>query len=86
MIQITRQAKKAGVAVISLTSYSANPIRSLADIPLFSVNKDGAFEFPQIISTASQQHVVDVLFSWLLKRDGKAREMLALSRIAVESL
>jgi DNA-binding MurR/RpiR family transcriptional regulator len=86
MIQITRQAKKAGVAVISLTSYSANPIRSLADIPLFSVNRDGEFEFPQIISTASQQHVVDVLFSCLLKRDNKARELLALSRLAVESL
>jgi RpiR family murPQ operon transcriptional repressor len=86
MIQITRQAKKAGVTVISLTSYSANPIRSLADIPLFSVNRDGAFEFPQIISTASQQHVVDVLFSCLLQRDSKARELLAFSRIAVESL
>jgi len=86
MIQITRQAKKAGVAVISLTNYSANPIRSLADIPLFSVNRDGEFEFPQIISTASQQHVVDVLFSCLVKRDSKARNMLALSRLAVESL
>jgi len=86
MIQITRQAKKAGVAVISLTNYSANPIRSLADIPLFSVNRDGEFEFPQIISTASQQHVVDMLFSCLVKRDSKARNMLALSRLAVESL
>jgi len=85
MIQITRQARKAGVAIISLTSYSANPIRSLADIPLFSVNRGGAFEFPQIISTASQQHVVDVLFSCLLTRDSKARELLALSRMAVES-
>lgn len=85
MIQITRQAKKAGVSVISLTNYNANPIRSLADIPLFSVNRGGAFEFPQIISTASQQHVVDVLFSCLLKRDSKARELLALSRMAVES-
>ena len=85
MIQITRQAKKVGVAVISLTNYSANPIRSLADIPLFSVNRDGEFEFPQIISTASQQHVVDVLFSCLLKRDSKARNLLALSRLAVES-
>ena len=85
MIQVTRQAKKAGVSVISLTNYNANPIRSLADIPLFSVNRGGAFEFPQIISTASQQHVVDVLFSCLLKRDSKARELLALSRLAVES-
>lgn len=86
MLQITRQAKKAGVAIISLTNYSANPIRSLADVPLFSVNGEGTFDFPQIISTASQQHVVDVLFTCMLNRDIKTREMLALSRRAVESL
>ena len=85
MIQITRQAKKAGVSVISLTNYSANSIRSLADIPLFSVNREGDFIFPQIISTASQQHVVDMLFSCLLKRDSKARDLLALSRSTVEN-
>lgn len=84
MIQIARQAKKAGVSIISLTNYSANPIRSLADVQLFSVNQNGGFEVPQIISSASQQHVVDVLFSLMLKRDGKARELLALSRKAVE--
>ena len=84
MIQIVRQAKKAGVSIISLTNYSANPIRSLADVQLFSVNQNGGFEVPQIISSASQQHVVDVLFSLMLKRDGKARELLALSRKAVE--
>ena len=84
MIQIARQAKKAGVSIISLTNYSANPIRSLADVQLFSVSQNGGFEVPQIISSASQQHVVDVLFSLMLKRDGKARELLALSRKAVE--
>lgn len=86
MVQITRQAKKAGVSIISLTNYDANPIRSLADVPLFSVNRKGDFEFPQIISTASQQHVVDVLFSCLLKTDSRARELLALSRLAVDDL
>jgi len=86
MVQIARQAKKAGVSIISLTNYNANPIRSLADVPLFSVNRKGDFEFPQIISTASQQHVVDVLFSCLVKRDSKARELLALSRLVVDGL
>lgn len=86
MIQITRQAKKAGVAIISLTGYSANPIRSLADVQLFCVNRQGKFDVPQIISNASQQHVVDVLFSCILKRDRKAKELLALSRKIVESL
>jgi len=86
MIHMTQQAKKAGVSIISLTNYSANPIRSLADVQLFSVNREGRFEVPQIISNASQQHVVDVLFSMMLKRDSKAKELLALSRKAVESL
>ena len=86
MIQITREAKKAGVSIISLTNYNANPIRSLADVTLFSVNRKGDFEFPQIISTASQQHVVDLLFSCLLKRDSRTRELLVISRLAVDSL
>ncbi|MDH4018326.1 MAG: MurR/RpiR family transcriptional regulator [Xanthomonadales bacterium] len=86
MVQIARQAKKAGVSIISLTNYNANPIRSLADVSLFSVNRKGDFEFPQIISTASQQHVVDVLFSCLVKRDSKARELLSLSQLVVDGL
>jgi len=86
MVKITQQAKKAGVSIISLTNYNANPIRSLADVPLFSVSREGGFDYPQIISTASQQHVVDVLFSYLLKRDSRARELLSLSRLAVETL
>lgn len=86
MIHMVQQAKKAGVTIVSLTNYSANPVRSLADVPLFSVNREGEIEVPQIISSASQQHVVDVLFTSMLNRDRKAKELLALSRIAVESL
>lgn len=77
MIQVIRQAKKAGVTIISLTSYNANPIRSLADVQLFCVNRQGELQMPQIISNASQQHVVDVLFSCMLKRDPKAAKLLA---------
>jgi len=86
MIQITRQAKKAGVSILTLTNYDANPLRSLADVPLFSVSREGSFEFPQMISAASQQHVVDMLFSCLLKRDRSARELLSISRETMESL
>lgn len=86
MIRIVRQAKTAGVTIISLTNYSANPIRSLADTQLFSVSREGDFEIPQVISSTSQQHVVDLLFSLMLKRDKSARESLALSRKAVEQL
>jgi len=86
MIHMVQQAKKAGVTTISLTNYSANPIRSLADVPLFSVSREGEIDAPQIISSASQQHVVDVLFSSMVQRSRKSKELLALSRKAVESL
>ena len=86
IIHMMQQAKKAGVTIISLTSYSANPIRSLADVRLFSVNREGRFDVPQIISNTSQQHVLDVLFTSMLKRDSKAKELLALSRKAVDNL
>lgn len=86
MVQLTQQAKKTGASIISLTNYSANPIRSLADIRLFSVGKEGRFEIPQIISSASQQHVVDILFSMMVKQDNVAMELLALSRKSVENL
>jgi DNA-binding MurR/RpiR family transcriptional regulator len=86
MIHITQQARKAGVSVISLTSYRANPIRALADVRLFSVNEEGRTEVPQIICNASQQHVVDVLFSLMLRRDDEARKLLSLSRKAVDEL
>lgn len=85
MLKMTQEAKKVGVTIISLTNYNANPIRALADVCLFSVNQQGEFEVPQIMSNASQQHVVDVLFSLILKRDSKARELLVLSRKAVEN-
>jgi len=84
MIQMVRQAKSAGVSIISLTNYSANPIRSLADIQLFSVSREGDFEIPQVISSTSQQHVVDLLFSLMLHRNTHAKDTLALSRKAVD--
>lgn len=86
LVQVARLAKKAGAGIVSLTNYNANPIRSLADVALFCVNGEGDFEFPQIISTTSQQHVVDVLFSCMLMHDSKSRELLALSRLAMENI
>ena len=84
VVQMAQQAKKAGVTIISLTQYSANPVRSLADIRLFSVDQEGRGLAPNVIATASQQHVVDVLFSLLLERDNKAREWLVASGKTIE--
>jgi len=86
MLQIVKQAKKAGVTIITLTGFSANPIRSLADVQLYCVSRLGDYEIPQIISTTSQQYVVDLLFSQMLRRDRRAKELMALSRKAVEGI
>ena len=86
MLEIVKQAKKSGANIITLTNYNANPMRSLADVQLFSVSRVGEYEVPQIVSSTSQQFVVDLLFSQLVQRSAKARELVALSRKAVESL
>lgn len=86
MLEIVKQAKKAGATIITLTNYNANPVRSLADIQLYSVSRVGKREVPQIISSTSQQYLVDLLFSELVRRSPQAREMVARSRKAVENL
>ena len=86
MLDIVKQARKAGATVISLTNYNANPIRALADVRLYSVGRVDEFEIPQIVSGTSQQFVVDLLFSQLVRRDPRARELLARSRRLVDSL
>ena len=83
---IVKQARKAGATVISLTNYNANPIRALADVRLYSVGRVDEFEIPQIVSGTSQQFVIDLLFSQLVRRSARARELVARSRKAVETL
>ena len=85
MLKIVKQAKKAGVTILSLTNYNANPIRFLADVQLYSVSQSGEYEVPQIVSITSQQFVVDFLFSLLVQRSRKAKELMALSRKAVDN-
>ena len=86
MLDIVKQAKKAGTTIVTLTNYNANPVRSLADVQLYSVSRVGENEVPQIVSSTSQQYLVDLMFSELVRRSPKARELVARSRKAVESL
>jgi len=86
MLDIVKQARKAGATVITLTNYNANPIRALADVRLYSVGRVDEFEIPQIVSGTSQQFVVDLLFSQMVRHDPRARELLARSRKLVDSL
>ncbi len=86
MLDIVKQARKAGVKIVTLTNYNANPIRALADVQLYSVGRVDEYEIPQIVSATSQQFVVDLVFSQLVRRDPRARELLARSRKLVDSL
>ncbi|MBT8041459.1 MAG: MurR/RpiR family transcriptional regulator [Xanthomonadales bacterium] len=86
MLEIVKRAKKAGATLITLTNYNANPVRSLADVQLYSVARVGEYELPQIVSSTSQQFVVDLLFSQLVRRSPRAQELVTLSRRAVEKL
>lgn len=84
-LEAIKLARRNGVKVITLTPYSANPFRALADVQLFSVSTAGKYELPQIVSMTSQQYVIDLLFKLIIRRDRKARELLALNRQNVES-
>jgi len=70
LVQLARQAKKAGVTIISLTNQSANPVSGLADIRLFSASRGADSEMSGIVAATSQRHVIDLVFS-LLVRHGK---------------
>lgn len=70
IVQIVKAVRSAGVTVISLTNQSANPISVLADIRLFSVSRGDETVFPDVISAASQQHVVDLLHYALVQQCG----------------
>jgi RpiR family murPQ operon transcriptional repressor len=62
LLQLTHQAKKAGVTVISLTNQSANPISVLADIKLYSLSQNRDADMVEIIAATSQQHVMDLVY------------------------
>ena len=71
LIQAVKQAKKAGVAIISMTNQGGNPVGALSDIRLYSVSRGAGADVPGVIAATSQQHVVDMLYFSLLHREGR---------------
>jgi DNA-binding MurR/RpiR family transcriptional regulator len=76
LIHMAQQARKAGVTIVTLTAYNTSPINALADIRLFSVTHNGQPDIPHILEPASQQHVLDLLFYYLIERNSHGRELL----------
>ena len=71
VVQIVKEARNSSVTVISLTNQSANPVAALADIRLYSESRGGEDDIPGLISAASQQHVVDLLYYTLVQQGRK---------------
>jgi len=84
LAQLTKQAKQAGVTVISLTNHHANSIAALASIRLYSVSMDNSAEVPSVTASTSQQHLVDLIFSELTQRDSHGRELLMKSQKVID--
>ena len=74
VVQIVKEARNAGVTVISLTNHGANPMSALADIRLYSVSGGGDTDTARLISASSQQHVVDLLHYTLLQQGNKSKK------------
>jgi DNA-binding MurR/RpiR family transcriptional regulator len=67
LVKIAKRAKKEGVVIVSLTSQSASPIRTLADVRLFSVSRGQKTDIQSVIEATSQQHIIDLLYYVLSK-------------------
>jgi DNA-binding MurR/RpiR family transcriptional regulator len=70
-------AKKARATVISVTTQSANPVATLANIRLYSVSQGSDGAMADVVATASQQHVLDLVFYTMARSDKRLRELLA---------
>lgn len=73
---MAQQARKAGALIVTLTAYNSNPLNALADIRLYSASHNGQPNIPQILEPVSQQHVIDLLFYYLVERNARGRELL----------
>ncbi|MCI3919380.1 MurR/RpiR family transcriptional regulator [Paenibacillus sp. TRM 82003] len=61
-----RCAKERGAVVITLTKYGANPLASLADIPLFASSLEEGMRRGDMASRIALLHMIDILFVGLV--------------------
>lgn len=83
--QLAKQAKKAGVTIISVTNQAANPVAALAGIRLYSVPRGGDADLQDVIAVTSQQHVMDLVFYTLALRDSRDRGLRSGSSKTVDA-
>jgi DNA-binding MurR/RpiR family transcriptional regulator len=68
LVELAKSAKRAGVALISLTDQGHNPLGAVATIRLYSVAGGGRPDISKLVAAASQQHVIDLTVFLLTQR------------------
>ena len=70
LIQIVKQARKAGVAIVSMTGPGGNPVSALADVRLYTASSAAESGLPAVLAAVSRQHVVDLVYFALVTDAG----------------
>ncbi|AOS98198.1 HTH-type transcriptional regulator MurR [Microbulbifer aggregans] len=83
VIRVAEAGLAQGAAVISLTSFSRNPLVDVAGINLFCVADEAGTRSSSILARTAQLMVTDLLFLLMSQRDEKAKDLFERSRDAV---
>ena len=77
LIQIVKQAKKAGVAIVSMTGPGGNPVSALADVRLYTASASAESGLPAVLAAVSRQHVVDLVYFALVSDSSRLSRALS---------
>lgn len=77
LVQIVRQAKKTGVAIVSMTGPGGNPVSALADVRLYTASAAADSGLSAVLAAVSRQHVVDLVYFALVSDGGRISQAVS---------
>ncbi|KUJ84550.1 MurR/RpiR family transcriptional regulator [Microbulbifer flavimaris] len=83
IVRVAEAGLAQGAVVISLTSFSRNPLVEVAGVNLFCVADEAGTRSSSILARTAQLMVTDLLFLLMSQRDEKAKDLFERSREAV---
>lgn len=83
VVRVAEAGLAQGAVVISLTSFSRNPLVEVAGVNLFCVADEAGTRSSSILARTAQLMVTDLLFLLMSQRDEKAKDLFERSREAV---
>lgn len=84
VLRVAETGLARGAQVVSLTSFSRNPLVDIAEVNLFCVSDEAEARSSSILSRTAQHMVTDLLFILMSQRDERAEELFERSRNAVD--